>query len=346
MTYRLLKPEEIPWERLDRFEDRCVFQTRAWLNFLAESQGATPVVAELREGNEVVGYFSGLTFRRFGLKMLGSSFPGWATPYIGFNLLPGVPRRDALEALGRLAFGELKCLHFEVSDRLLPLEDGEELGLERGFAETYESDLTLPEEELFRRMTSACRRCIRKAEKTGLVVEEAGDAGFAGEYYEQLKDVFARQNKVPPYGLQRVQLLLEHLHPTGNLLLLRARTPDGRPIATGIYPGFNKVAHFWGNASWRADQIWRPNEALHWHAMRYWKRRGMQVFDWGGGGAYKEKYGVTYVTVPWFYKSRYRALSVLREQARKAFYRWQGIAGRWRRSRPEAPEAEDRDGAE
>jgi len=46
-------------------------------------------LAELRDGNEVVGYFTGLTFARFGVRILGSSFPGWTTPYIGFTLLPG-----------------------------------------------------------------------------------------------------------------------------------------------------------------------------------------------------------------------------------------------------------------
>ena len=74
------------WRLLDSFADRTVFQTREWLHFVAESQSAAPVLAEVREGSEVVGYFTGLTFSKFGMKVLGSSFPGWTTPYIGFNL--------------------------------------------------------------------------------------------------------------------------------------------------------------------------------------------------------------------------------------------------------------------
>ena len=46
----------VPWETLDRFADRTVFQSRAWLEFVAESQDATPVVAELRDGSDVVGF--------------------------------------------------------------------------------------------------------------------------------------------------------------------------------------------------------------------------------------------------------------------------------------------------
>ena len=34
------------WKHLDGFADRTVFQTREWLQFVAESQNAHPVLAE------------------------------------------------------------------------------------------------------------------------------------------------------------------------------------------------------------------------------------------------------------------------------------------------------------
>ena len=39
----------------------------------------------------------------------------------------------------------------------------------------------------------------------------------------------------------------------------------------------NDRAFFWGNASWRSEQQWRPNELLHWYALRYWKARGVNT---------------------------------------------------------------------
>jgi hypothetical protein len=331
LEFRLLAAEEIPWARLDTLADRTVFQTREWLNFIAETQNGTPVVAELRDGPRPAGYFSGVVIRKFGVKMLGSSFPGWATPYIGFNLLPdSVTRTEALHALRRWAFGELGCLHFEVSDWYFRNESMETGGLDATAYESYESDLTQTEDELFGKMESACRRCIRKAEKSGVTIEHATDAGFADEYYEQLKDVFAKQGKFPTYDAGRVRSLVRHLQPTANILLVRARNPEGRSIATGIYPGLNEVAYFWGNASWRSEQQWRPNETLHWYAMRYWKQRGVKSFDWGGGGSYKEKYGVQPLSVPWFYKSKYRLMTVARNEARDLYYRSQKLIGRLR----------------
>jgi len=57
------------WKLLDSFDDRTVFQTRAWLEFVAKAQGATPILAEVRDGADIVGYFTGLTFSKFGMKV-------------------------------------------------------------------------------------------------------------------------------------------------------------------------------------------------------------------------------------------------------------------------------------
>jgi hypothetical protein len=180
---------------------------------------------------------------------------------------------------------------------------------------------------LFAGMDSACRRCIRKAEKNGVRIEEARDLAFADEYYEQLVDVFAKQKLVPTYSIDRVRTLIKCLEPTGRVLLLRARDPKGKCIATGIFPGFNRIAEFWGNASFRSSQNLRPNELMHWHAMRYWKRRGVGIYDWGGEGKYKEKYGCAPHRVPWFTKSRFELISKLRDEAKKMFERKQKFLG-------------------
>lgn len=317
------------WKSLDSFDDRTVFQTREWIRFISETQNAIPVLLELREQNELAGYFTGLTFSRLGVKILGSSFPGWTTPYIGFNLVPGISRSIALAAVEQFAWDELKCLHMEVSDPNFTIEDGEVLGFVVSSYPSYRTDLTKSEDELFSGMESACRRCIRKAEKSGVTIEEAHDAGFADEYYEQLKDVFTKQGLVPTYDVERVRALIRNLEPVGRVLLVRARDAEGKCIASGIFPGFNRIAEFWGNASFRSSQSLRPNELIHWYAMRYWKKRGIEVYDWGGEGSYKEKYGCVAHQVPWFTKSRYEVVGKLRDEAKKMFDRKQKVLGWW-----------------
>jgi hypothetical protein len=316
------------WTRLDAFPDRSI--SREWVEFVADTQQATPVAAELRDGTSVLGYFIGLVFSRLGVRILGSPFPGWTTSYMGFALRPEVPRWLALRALERFAFKDLGCVHFVVVDRYLTVEDGQRAGLASQMTRSQETDLRPSTEVLFARMKGACRRCIRKAEREGVTIEEAKDDEFAGEYYAQMIQVFGKQDLVPTYGLERVQKLIQHLRPTGQLLLLRARDGQGRCIGTGIYPALNATAHFWGNASDRAGLHLRPNESLHWHAMRYWKGRGIPVFDWGGLSAYKEKYGCVPIAVPRFLKSRWPGLGMLRRQAKRLVSSRQQLAGWWK----------------
>ncbi len=167
MRCEIIDFERADWKHLDSFADRTVFQTREWVHFVAETQNATPVLAQLSANGKLVGYFTGLTFTRFGIKVLGGSFPGWTTPYMGFNLTPGTSRAEALIALEKVVWNDLKCLHMEVSDPHFSVEDGNALGFQTSYYISYRTDLTKSEDELFQGMESACRRCVRKAEKSG-----------------------------------------------------------------------------------------------------------------------------------------------------------------------------------
>ena len=298
-----------------------MFQTREWLEFVARTQRAEPVVAAVVRDGDVVGYFTGLIVRRFGLRILGSPFEGWTTQWMGFNLTAGADPRAAAHALVRFAFGSLGCVHLELRDRTLPHTELTRLGFEPAPVLTFELDLSADEDELLARMSSACRRAIRKGQRVGVTVEEASAAGFADEYYAQLEDVFAKQGLRPTYGVDRVRELIRCVHPTGRLLLVRAIGPEGERIATGIFPAMNGAAYFWGGASWRSHQIARPNEAIFWFAMRYWKARGMTMMDMGGGGDYKRRYGPRELHVPAMRKSRHPLLGRLRDAGASAL-RW------------------------
>ena len=59
--------DEVDWKALDGFGDRNVFQTPGWLEFVAQTQGADPVVARIERAGEPVGWFTGLTLRRYGV---------------------------------------------------------------------------------------------------------------------------------------------------------------------------------------------------------------------------------------------------------------------------------------
>lgn len=310
--------------------EHTVFQTHQWLSFVAKTQHAEPVIAALKEGQQIVGYFAGLIVRKFGLRILGSPLAGWTTSYMGLCLTAPTPRRMAVEALIRFAFEDLRCVHFEFMDRSLTLDDLNSLGFGHRIFAGFEVDLTQTEKQLLAKMSDSCRWSIRKAEKQKVFIEEAHDLKFADDYYAQLEDVFAKQSLVPTYGVERVRELIREVHPTGMLLLLRARNPEGRCIATGIFAATNRIAYFWGGASWRHYQSLRPNELIQWYAMKYWKGRGIRSYDMGGSGEYKRKYGGVEIYVPWVRKSKYRSLSHMRDIAQQLVRSRQRLSGKWK----------------
>jgi len=310
------------------FPGRTIYQHPAWMAFVAETQHATPVVAELHEGNSRLGYFTGLLFHRFGIKVLGSPFPGWSTAYMGFLLEDGVSRTEAMAAVMKFAFYELGCAHVECMDRNLSVEEADRSGLPYNLYTSFEVDVRPEEKQILANMSREKRTNLRKAEKNGLFVEESTDEKFADDYYAQLCEVFHHQGLAPTYSLARVRALIRHMLPTGNLLLLRVRDRSGRCIATNISFGEQKRGYVWGAASLREHQILRPNELIFWHTFRYWKARGAEFIDLTGNADYKARYGAYRIYLPWFQKSKYPLLAQLRNSARELVRMKQRIQGK------------------
>ena len=341
LAFESLNLETFPWKDVhELLPGRTLFQSRAWLNFLKATQKGDPVLAELRNGATIAGYFTGMVVRKFGLRILGSPFPGWSTSYMGFNLKPGVCKHSALDALKRFAFRELHCAHLEFMDRTLSEGEIADCGLQWTPFNGFEVDLTAEEEAILGSFKDPCRRAIRKAMRSGVMVEETqGDPAFVEEYYTQLVDVFAKQNLVPTYGIDRVQELVRHIQPTGNLLLLRARDSGGQSIATGIFLFISPTTmYFWGGASWRSYQTLRPNDLLMWTAMKLGKARGMQIMDLGGSGEYKKKFGGRPISVPWARVSSQPFIPILRSTARTWFRLSQRVRARATVHAPQGPQ--------
>jgi hypothetical protein len=328
-----LAPGDVDWAQLDDLPDRVVYQTHEWMNFIADVQGGEPVLARLVDGSTTVGQFTGLVVKRFGFRILGSPMPGWTTGPMGFNLDDGVSRREAVEALVEFAFGPLACAHLELFDHKITLADVDGLGFEHTLWTGLEVDLDRSEDEIWASLKSPCRTAIRKAEKQGVVVEEAADMSFADEYHAQAEDVFAKQSMVPPFNAERLRALIRHVGPSGRLLMLRTLDVEGTCIATGVYPGTRRGAHFLLGASWRDYQHLRPNEALMWDAIKRWKWQGAKAFDLGWALDYKRKWGGHEVETPYLRKSRSRPVAGLRVLGERVLRGRQSIQGRLSRKR-------------
>jgi hypothetical protein len=282
-----------------------VYHTPEWLEYLVASQRAEPVIAVVRYAGREAGLFVGALVRRFGIRILGSPLGGWNTQCMGFLLSSEFDRRAAAAALVSFAFRDLGCIYLQLGDRHLGVREMAGGPLLANTGITRLIDLRPAETAIFGQMRPRTRTSIRQALRMGLVAEEATDPEFIDEYYAQLVEVFARQGLAPTYGPDRVRHLVDALAPTGHLLRMRVRSPDGTTLATSLSVGYGPRAVLWGVASFRNREKGPPNELLHWETLRGWRARGALTYDLGGAGAYKANYGGTEAGTVRFSRSKY-----------------------------------------
>jgi CelD/BcsL family acetyltransferase involved in cellulose biosynthesis len=328
--------DQVSPELWDEWLQACpgarVYHSWSWMRFLEATQPGRAVLARIRDDGATVGVFCGRLLSKVGLRILGSPLPGWTTHYMG-PILFGGRRLDStiLRALDGWVFRELGCAHFEFLSRDLVMADLERLGFAAQALPSYSIDLRAEPERIFREFNKGCKWSIHKAEREGLVVEEARDPQFVAEYYEQLKDVFAKQGLAPTYPRSRVEALFRCLG-SEHLLGMRVRTREGDCAATAIVTRDRNCGYLWGAASWRHHQKLCPNELIQWRLMLRLRELGVPEYDFGGGGSYKAKYGGKPISTPWFYKSRNPVLASLRSVYRGAIRARQRLRG-WRGAR-------------
>ena len=293
ISFDRIDVNDVPWDRISEFSGANIFHTRPWINFIADVKGAEPVIAAVLSDGQVRGYFMGLITQKYGLKILGSPFRGWGTYFMGFNLESDISYHEVLRAFPKFAFDELRCHYLEITDSSLKMDEWKGLSYVVEQLQWFVLDLNKSEEELFANMKDkSCRRAIRRAEKKGVVIEDTIDPDFADEFYAQFQDVMAKHSVAPTFSVDFVRQMIEHLLPTGNIVLLRARNPEGVCIATKILFVFNKVAVGWGGASWRQYQGLNPNEMISWYSMKKLKSIGAEVLHLGEGAEqFKRKLG-------------------------------------------------------
>lgn len=292
-TFELVDRNKLSEGELYNYTDKPVFTCLPWIDFVAKDNGATPIFVRIKDRNGTrVGIFTALTIRKFGIKIVGSPFRGWSTCFMGIDTELKDEKIDIYLELVKFLFKQVKCQYIEINDRDITVEQAKGRGIEAFPLDTLELDIDKDDEGLFKQMKTDCRNFIRQFERRGARLEIAEpNEEFAEEYYKQLEDVFAKQGLVPTYSLEKVKCLLRSMAGTDQILCLKVVSPDERCIATSIFPGYGNKFFFWGGASYRPDQHYRPNEYMIWTAIKYWRDRGCTKFDMVGARDYKRKFG-------------------------------------------------------
>lgn len=319
-----LKSDLIPWDCIEHCYDATVFHTEEWSNYLKNQYGLKPFVVEISKNASVVGYFLGYSFSRFGIRIIGSPFEGWATAYMGLVSKTQISNEIRIELYKELeVFCKKYAWYIQVSDWNIDYKDVEGL-FNYTKIESYYLDLTPNMETLYRSFKQkSCQYSIKKAQKLGVIVSEPTNLNaFAEEYYNELIDVFAKQNLKPTYGVDCVKKLVNAMSPN-HYVFLEARHPDTNVImATIMFFYHNGMAFYWGASSYREYQKYCPNELLMFEAIRRMKDRGVTLLEMEGIRTYKEKYNPVRYSKPKIVFAKYHALITAKELAKKAYYKF------------------------
>ena len=148
-----------------------------------------------------------------------------------------------------------------------------------GLAATLVVDLSKTEDDLLAEMRSSTRRNIRKGERAGTVVRlgRAEDlpivAGLFGATAGRQGFIAADE--------RYVRTMYDVLHPLGQCVIMIAEA-GGEPVSAmlGIVFGDRIVYKRGGWSGTNGDA--RPNDVLHWEAMRWAKSAGLRHYDFDG----------------------------------------------------------------
>lgn len=307
---------------IEEFPDKTIYTTADWYKYLIEDSGVVPVIIKIYADGQHIGYFYAGEIKKFGIRIIASPFSGWSTCWMGFEVKEGINKFDLLDPLWNYLSKELHYLYCEIIDRDFSMEEAQARGYVCEPFPTLDLRIDRTDEALFKVFKTDCRNFIRQFERRGATIEiaEANDE-FAQEYYDQLIDVFAKQELMPSYGLEKVKRIMHIFGKTGKLLCLRVRDPEGKSIASSIFFGFHKKCYFWGGASYREHQHYRPNEYMIWTAIKYWREKGCEVMDMVGDRAYKRKFGPEPQSYALVYLTKFPILISMRNLAKKIYWK-------------------------
>jgi hypothetical protein len=325
-------------DEFDRMPGKTVFTTTAWLRYLEEAYQGRAVVIRITEEGRLLGYFSGVVKTILGVRIFGSPFKGWGTCFMGFDLIEPRLIPEVCPGLAEFIFRSLRCHFLEWVDRNLETVPLPDRRLRFRMVETLELSIDKSDEELFKGFAGDCRNFLRQFERRGATIEIAApDDAFAETYHRQLTDVFRKQGLVPSQSLDKIKRLLGAVGPSGMLLCLRANAPGAGCIASSIFLGRGDKFFFWGGASFREHQHYRPNEYMIWTAIRYWRDLGAKVFDMVGVRDYKAKFGAERREYVQAVGARRPGLVFARDVAERTFFWSLGVRGRLVSGRKGAP---------
>lgn len=273
--------------------DAAGYHAWDWQRVFANAFGHEPVYLMARDGDRVTGVLPLVHIKSL---LFGNSLT--SLPFLNYG---GVlaDTHDAADALLGAAADQArrrKCDHVELRH------------VARQFdalpCKTHKVAMQLPLPGVtFDRLDRKVRNQIRKAEKSGLVVERGGEA-LVGDFYR----VFARNMRdlgTPVYSRRLFEEVLRVFPSRSQLHIVRL---NGAPIAGGFTYRTGTMVQLPWASSIRDYNPLCANVLLYWDAIQFAQSAGAATFDMGrstpneGTFKFKAQWGAMPVPLHWEYR--------------------------------------------
>lgn len=272
-----------------------IFHTPEMYQVLAGTKGYKPTLwATIANDGQVLALFTPVNITLFGGPLRHVTTRAVA---YGSVLAPPGPEGDEalctlLQAYNRnvdqsVMFTELRNLsNLDAMQSTLA-----QCGFEYEEHINYLIDLEAPEDDILRNIKKRTRSYIRRADRSEeLAVRPASTPDELAASYELLCKTYENA-QVPLADYSLFQAIYDVLVPLGLArftLVYRNETP----IATSIDLLYKDVIYYWYGGMDREYSSHHPNEYLRWQILRWGKKNGYGLFDFGGAGHPDEEYSV------------------------------------------------------
>lgn len=165
-----------------------------------------------------------------------------------------------------------------------------------GAAAWHQTPLDRPLDELLAAFRGQTRRNIATAERSGVAVMLSTEEDAVAEYHRLHVALRKRKYRLLAQPLDFFSRIWKAFARDDGIRIALAFV-DGRPIAGAMYLVWGDTVYYKFGASLPDALPLRPNDALHWHLIRWAHERGLRALDWGlsdldqpGLCAYKRKW--------------------------------------------------------
>lgn len=264
--------DDAAWHALATGPHGSLFTSPPWIQALSEGYGFTPeariAVDDAGRATDGVAWVAVRDLR--GERVVSLPFSDRAEPLTGDPATWRLLTEDA--RAGGVPFA-VRCLDGAAPARDPDLRPAGEVAW-------HGTSLAGSAEELFGRLAPTVRRNLRAGERRGVRVEARTDLAAVRELHRLHVRLRKRKYRLLAQPLGFFERIWDAFAPSGGAVTFLA-TVDGEPVAGALTLVWGDTLYYKFGASAPERLAHRPNEAIHWAALRWAMARGLRRFDWG-----------------------------------------------------------------